>query len=111
MVRMAGSHLVVQLSLLLRMFALLVSLSVRGGLNIFVHTASRYDECQLLTLPLVDIDVGYQFICEGDSPSHHSVTRCFNSKLPLSAEGQVGCTLILLYGLICFTVIVLLLGT
>lgn len=69
--------------------SLVVSLTLSGSLNLLVHTATRYNQCCIVHLPAFTAEILYSFICKGDSHSHHSVTRCLYSKLPVSAEGQV----------------------
>ncbi len=67
----------------------IVSVHLLGGLNAFVHNATRYDRCHILNISSININIIYEFICICDSHSHHSVIRCLHSKLPISAEGQV----------------------
>jgi hypothetical protein len=68
-----------------------VSLEVKCGVQCYVHTASKYDECQLLAIPSVDVMVGFNFRCLGDSSphDHHRVVRCHVDRLPACPEGQV----------------------
>uniref|UniRef100_A0A1X7V154 FMP27/BLTP2/Hobbit GFWDK motif-containing RBG unit domain-containing protein n=1 Tax=Amphimedon queenslandica TaxID=400682 RepID=A0A1X7V154_AMPQE len=59
-----------------------VSLSINGGLHGYVHTASRYDECQFFTIPSVSLDLQFLFKVRGESPHlHHSVVRCASNRI------------------------------
>ena len=60
-----------------------------GGAHAFVHTASRYDDCQLVQLPLSHLTVSLEWLCRSTPQCHHDVIRCVPGKLPELPEGQV----------------------
>ena len=66
-----------------------MSLDLVGGAHAFVHTASRYDECQLVQLPLAHLNISLDWLCRSTPQCHHEVVRCVPSKLPQLPEGQV----------------------
>ena len=69
----------------------LVSLKLCGAVDVHMFTASRYNKCPLVQLPSVTAEISYSFNCKGhNSHNHHTVNRCLHTKLPVSAEGQVG---------------------
>ncbi|CAI5438875.1 unnamed protein product [Caenorhabditis angaria] len=55
---------------------------IKSGLRIFVRTASRYDDSQVLTLPDVRLKILLGWDCAGDSHDHHSIVLCSPDKLP-----------------------------
>ena len=66
------------------------SLILQGAFQVYVHTASRYDVCQVMSLPSIKLELSYRFLFKGeDSHTHHYVVRCVSTKLPIIAEGQV----------------------
>lgn len=69
-----------------------VSFELTGGVHACVHTASRYDDCQLAHLPLTHVTIGYEWVCRSQPQCHHEVIRCVPDKLPLLQEGQVRAT-------------------
>ena len=60
-----------------------------GGAKVLIHTASRYDECELFFLPLAKASLGFEWVCRGEPHHHHHVVRCLHSKLPVLPAGQV----------------------
>ncbi|CAG9812625.1 unnamed protein product [Phaedon cochleariae] len=61
----------------------------KGDLNIFVRTASKYDDVQLLKMPNVKLVLGIQWVCLGNPNDHHSVVQCAPDKVPEYSSNQV----------------------
>ncbi|XP_060521817.1 protein hobbit [Cylas formicarius] len=61
----------------------------KGDLNIFVRTASKYDDVQLLKLPNLKLILGFQWVCLGDPNDHRSVVYCAPDKIPEYSSNQV----------------------
>ncbi|XP_050307521.1 protein KIAA0100 isoform X2 [Anthonomus grandis grandis] len=61
----------------------------KGDLNIFVRTASKYDDVQLLKLPNLKLILGFQWVCLSDPNDHHNVIYCAPNKIPEYSSNQV----------------------
>uniref|UniRef100_A0A8R1HHQ7 Fmp27_GFWDK domain-containing protein n=1 Tax=Caenorhabditis japonica TaxID=281687 RepID=A0A8R1HHQ7_CAEJA len=55
---------------------------IKAGLRIFLRTASRYDDSQVLSFPDVRLKVLLGWECAGDPHDHHSVQICSPKRLP-----------------------------
>lgn len=55
---------------------------LKGDLDIYARTASKYDDCKLLHLPNLSLNVKLGWICLGDANDHHSVMPCAPDKKP-----------------------------
>ena len=51
-------------------------------MNLFVRTASKYDDCQLMHVPNVVLLVKLDWLCLGNPNDHHSIMPCAREKLP-----------------------------
>ncbi|CAG9773769.1 unnamed protein product [Ceutorhynchus assimilis] len=61
----------------------------KGDLNIFVRTASKYDDVQLLKLPNLKLILGFHWVCLADPNDHHNVIYCAPNKIPEYSSNQV----------------------
>ena len=51
-------------------------------MNLFVRTASKYDDCQLMHVPNVVLLIKLDWLCLGNPNDHHSIMPCAREKLP-----------------------------
>lgn len=61
----------------------------KGDLQVWVRTASRYDDCRLILLPNLKLTFKLNWICNGNANDHHSVLPCAPDKLPEYSSNQV----------------------
>ncbi|KAL7018475.1 hypothetical protein ACKWTF_010768 [Chironomus riparius] len=61
----------------------------KGDLQIWVRTASRYDDCRLIHMPSLKLTFKLNWICNGNPNDHHAVVPCAPDKLPEYSSNQV----------------------
>ena len=57
-------------------------LTCRANLDLFVRTASKYDDCHLLHVPNLVLTFKFDWLCIGNPKDHHSVMLCSKEKVP-----------------------------
>ncbi|XP_022903438.2 protein hobbit isoform X1 [Onthophagus taurus] len=61
----------------------------KGDFNIYVRTASKYDDCNLLHLPNMKLIVDISWLCLANPNDHHNVIYCAPNKIPEYSINQV----------------------
>ncbi|XP_049867367.1 protein KIAA0100 [Pectinophora gossypiella] len=59
-----------------------------GELNVFVRTASKYDDCRVLRVPALRLSVKLGWQCVGEPRDHHAVAPCAPGRLPEYSSNQ-----------------------
>ncbi|CAG5051041.1 unnamed protein product [Parnassius apollo] len=59
-----------------------------GELNVFVRTASKYDDCRVLRVPALRLCVKMGWQCVGEPRDHHAVAPCAPTRLPEYSSNQ-----------------------
>ncbi|CAH0563741.1 unnamed protein product [Brassicogethes aeneus] len=60
----------------------------KGDLNIYVRTASKYDDVQLLKIPNLKLMLNIQWVCLADPNDHHNVIYCAPDRVPEYSSNQ-----------------------
>lgn len=61
---------------------------IRGGIDLRIHTASKYDECRIIHLPYLESSIYLNWECIGNQYDHHSVMPCAQDKVPEYSSNQ-----------------------
>uniref|UniRef100_A0A6A7FYG4 Protein KIAA0100-like n=3 Tax=Hirondellea gigas TaxID=1518452 RepID=A0A6A7FYG4_9CRUS len=63
-------------------------LDFAGDLNVFVRTASKYDDARLIRMPNLRLTIKLTWVCHGDPEDHHSVVLYAPDRLPEYSSNQ-----------------------
>ncbi|XP_029850428.2 protein KIAA0100 [Ixodes scapularis] len=61
---------------------------MKGNLDMYVHTASRYNESRLLHIPNLKVNMKFNWLCLGNPQDHHSIMPCAPDKVPEYSSNQ-----------------------
>ena len=56
-------------------------LNLDGTLNVFMHTASKYDDCRCLHFPKATCTMIFNWLCQGNPHDHHSPMPCVPERI------------------------------
>ena len=56
-------------------------LDIDGKLHVFMHTASKYDDCRCLHFPKATCSMVFNWSCQGDPHDHHSPMPCVPERI------------------------------
>ncbi|CAB3221326.1 unnamed protein product, partial [Arctia plantaginis] len=59
-----------------------------GTLDVYVRTASKYDDCRVLRVPALRLSVKLGWQCVADPRDHHAVAPCGPTRLPEYSSNQ-----------------------
>jgi len=54
--------------------------------NVYMHTASKYDDCRTLHFPHATCNIQFDWICQGNPHDHHSLMPCLPYRVPPSSN-------------------------
>jgi len=61
-------------------------LTLEGATNVYMHTASKYDDCRSLHFPHATCNVKFDWECLGNPHDHHSLMPCLPVRVPPSSN-------------------------